>query len=454
MERKKILVMTDSPKLHTGFATVGKKIFTYLNRTGKYEINCIGWFHQDGANEEVSYPIWTTDKDDKGRLTQEDKYAHKTFPTYVEKFKPDLVWTLGDMWMVDHVASAPNRKTFKWVAYFPIDGHPSPSKWGPVVESMDVAVAYGQYGMDVISKRAPRANLKYIYHGVDTNTFKPLDLDLKVEARKTIMGLGYDKKVIGIVARNQPRKAFDKLLEAYFYILNGMYAKCSDCKRISTYHFDIINKRLYPVNICRHCGGSNVVKGEERDDVRLYIHAAIVDCGWDLLDLQNDFNLAGKVLVNPGLKIGVGVSDHTLNGVYNSFDIFTLPTRGEGFGLPILEAMSAGIPVVVTDYSAHPEWSRGCGELVPPITLESEPLTNIRRAVIDTDLYVTSLLKLLDDPELGKKYGEEGRKVAQQFAWEGICKQWENLIDGVLWPEGNAPSSISPADLNYKMEVM
>lgn len=451
MERKKILVMTDSPKLHTGFARVAKEIFTYLNRTGKYEIKCIGWFHQD-TNEEVTYPILTTEKDKDGRLTQEDKYAHKSFPAYVEKFKPDMVWTLGDMWMVDHVASSPSRGSFKWVGYFPIDGHPSPSKWGPIIEGMDVAVAYGEYGMNVIKQRAPNAKLQYIYHGVDTDEFKPLSSEVREEAKRTIIGASSDQKIIGIVARNQPRKAFDKLFEAYFYILNGAYIKCKDCGKITIFPYDVIKREIYGVDKCKHCLSKNFDKGQERDDVRLYIHGAIVDCGWDLLDLQNDFNLKGKILVNPALKIGVGVSENTLNAVYNSFDVFTLPTRGEGFGLPILEAMSCGVPVVVTNYSAHPEWASNAGIMVQPAVLESEPLTNIRRAVIDMSSYVEALLKILDDKTLARRYGEEGRKTAETMDWKIICKKWEALIDSVLYQDGAAPDKIDLADLSYKLE--
>jgi glycosyltransferase involved in cell wall biosynthesis len=454
MERKRILVMTDSPKLHTGFAGVGREIWTYLNRTGKYDIRCIGWFHQE-TNEEVTYPILLTEKDNQGRTTQEDKYAHKSLPMYIEKFKPDMVWTLGDMWMVDHVATVPSRKTFKWVAYFPIDGHPSPSKWGATVEDMDVAVAYGKYGMEVIKQRAPKANLKYIYHGVDSEVFKPVSKEERLEARKSMLGITDDKtKVLGVVARNQPRKAFDKLFEAYFYILNGMYVRCKKCNKVTVYPFNLVRKELYPVNICRHCGCTDVKKGEPRDDVRLYLHSAIVDCGWDLLDLQKDYNLVGKVLVNPKLKIGSGVSEYTLNGVYNAFDIFTLPTRGEGFGLPILEAMSAGIPVVVTDYSAHTEWVGRGGLLVPPVVLESEPMTNIRRAIIDIDLYVTCLLGMIDDPELRTKCGLAGREIAKTMDWKGTCAQWEKLIDEVLFPDGQVPDNVAPADAKYNLEGM
>lgn len=453
MERKKILVMTDSPKLHTGFAGVGRRVFTYLQQTGKYDIQCVGWFHQD-TSEDVIYPIITTQKDQNGKILNEDKYAHKSLPSIIEKINPDLVWTLGDMWMVDHVKDVPGRKGFKWVGYFPIDGHPSPSKWGAVVEDMDVAVAYGKYGMEVIKQRAPKANLQYVYHGVDTKTFHPLSRDEKMKARKSIIGVGDDKKVIGIVARNQPRKAFDKLFEAYFYILNGAYIRCNKCGKITVFPYDVIKRLIYKKDKCKYCLSDDVKLGSPRDDVRIYIHGAIVDCGWDLLDLQHDYNLKGKVLVNPGLRVGVGVNEFTLNGVYNAFDVFTLPTRGEGFGLPILEAMSCGVPVVVTNYSAHPEWCGNAGELVNPAVLEAEPLTNIRRAIIDMNEYVWALLRMLDDEDYRKSCGEAGRKQAITMDWSIICSQWEKIIDNVLYPNGVNVESLRKAKLTKKLEAI
>ncbi len=404
MKRKKILVMSDSSKLHTGFARVTKEIFTYLNRTGKYEIAQIGWFHQN-TNEDVTYPIWMTKTDQTGKIIQEDKYAHKSFPGYVDRFNPDLVWTLGDMWMTEHIVTTPNRKNFKWIGYFPIDGEPVPSKWGKTVESMDVAVAYGEYGRNVISKRAPEANLIHIYHGVNTKIFQPRNEEEKIKDRESILGPHKDKKIIGIVARNQPRKAFDKLFEAYFYVLNGKYIKCESCNQLTLHPYSVLEKKFTHVSQCKHCRSTDIYQGKSREDVALYVHAAAADCGWDLIDLQDDYDLNGKILINPSLKIGVGVSENTLAAIFNTFTIFTLPTRGEGFGLPVLEAMACGIPIVVNDYSAYTEWTSGCGELIPPIAMTAEPLTNIRRAIIDMDLYVTALVKLLDDPKLCEQYG-------------------------------------------------
>ncbi len=451
MKRKKILCMSDSSKLHTGFASVTKNIFTYLTKTGKYEIVQIGWFHQE-TNEDCTYPIWLTEKDRMtGKLTQEDKYAHKSFAKYVDKFKPDLVWTLGDMWMIDHVAMAPNRDTFKWIGYFPIDGEPSPSKWGSVVENMDIAVAYGNYGKNVVSKRAPNANLTAIYHGVNTEVFCPKDIKDITHEKKALLGVNKDKKVIGIVARNQPRKAFDKLFKAYFYVLNGQYAKCNSCEKLTLYPYSVVEKKFGTVSKCKHCGSTIISKGSPKDDVVLYVHAAALDCGWELIDLQQDFDLRGKVLINPDLKIGVGVSEMTLAAIYNTFDIFTLPTRGEGFGLPILEAMSCGVPIVVTNYSAPSEWANDCGELVNPITYVAEPLTNIRRAIIDMDLYVTALIKLLDDEDLRKKCGKKARERALTMDWKSIVKQWEHLIDSVLYPDG-VPEIKEPNEMKYMLE--
>lgn len=448
-ERKKVLVVTDSPKIDTGFGRVAKEVWSYLSSTGKYEIVSIGWFHQENPRE-VPYHVIPTRRNDRGIIIQEDKYASLTFPGVVEGFKPDLVWSLGDMWMTDHIKDAPNRKTFKWMGYFPIDGEPVPSKWGPVVEDMDYAVAYGKYGMRVIKQRAPKANLSYIYHGVNTELFKPAKGDTSANYKQQLLGVT-DKTVIGIVARNQPRKAFDLLFQAYYYVLRGEYIKCDKCDKITVSHFDLVDRRATRPTACSKCGSTKVTNGKPKDDIILYLHCAPRDCGWELIDLQDDYNLRGEIIFNPELKVGRGVPEPTLAAIYNAIDIFTLPTRGEGFGLPILEAMSSGLPVVATDYSAHPEWAKESTILIPPRAIEAEPLTNIRRAIIDMDEYVGALLLLLEDPKLRKEMGVKARAQAEKMDWSIINKQWEKLIDSVMFP-GGVPEKVEVTDMKFNLE--
>jgi len=272
------------------------------------------------------------------------------------------------------------------------------------------------------------------------------------EFKKRLLGIE-GKKVIGIVARNQPRKAFDSLFKMFYHILRGEWYKCEKCGGITTSIFDNVKRECTAPSRCRKCLSSKIRKGKAREDVILYLHCAPKDCGWDLIDLQDDFGLRGSIIFNPDIQIGKGVDEATLSAIYNAIDIFTLPTRGEGFGLPILEAMSSGRPVVTTDYSAHPEWARDSGILIPPAILEAEPLTNIRRAIIDMDEYVEKMLTLIDDEELCKEYGKKGREQALKMDWSIICKKWEKLIDGVLYPDG-APESVEATDMKFNPEAI
>jgi len=311
-------------------------------------------------------------------------------------------------------------------------------------------VAYGKFGMQVMGCRAPKANMKYIYHGVNTSLFTPASDEEKAQRKDQLLGVK-DKIVIGIVARNQPRKAFDALFKAFYHVRYGEYVKCKECNSVTVCDYDLISKKATLPLKCSQCNSVNIKKAKAKDDVMLYLHCAPRDCGWELLDLQEDFNLKGNIIFNPELQIGKGVAEHTLAALYSAIDIFTLPTRGEGFGLPILEAMSCGLPVVATDYSAHPEWCRGSSMLVPPVALVSEPLTNIRRAVIDMNKYVESLIILVESKKEREKLGKLARTQAEKMDWKIINSQWEKMIDSVLFPSG-APEKIEVTDLKFKLE--
>ena len=56
------------------------------------------------------------------------------------------------------------------------------------------------------------------------------------------------------------------------------------------------------------------------------------------------------------LSLNQLVPTYQLGALYRSADCFVLTTRGEGFGMPIIEAMACGLPVIATDWSAHPDF--------------------------------------------------------------------------------------------------
>jgi len=80
----------------------------------------------------------------------------------------------------------------------------------------------------------------------------------------------------------------------------------------------------------------------------------------------------------------------------------TFPSRYEGFGLPVLEAMSLGTPVLAADSAALPEIVGDGGRIVP---------------AGDVDAWVAAMTDLLDDPTAGDGLVAAGRARVAQFTW-------------------------------------
>lgn len=107
------------------------------------------------------------------------------------------------------------------------------------------------------------------------------------------------------------------------------------------------------------------------------------------------------------------VPDPDLPALYSGADIFVLPSLDEGFGLPVLEAMACGTPVVASNGGALPEVVGEAGALFYP----DDP---------------TRLSEILDEclssPQLRKSMSEKGLQRARQFTWQSTAEMiWQTL---------------------------
>jgi glycosyltransferase involved in cell wall biosynthesis len=93
---------------------------------------------------------------------------------------------------------------------------------------------------------------------------------------------------------------------------------------------------------------------------------------------------------------------------YAAATVFTLPSLYEGFGMPLLEAMACGTPVVTTTSSSLPEVVGDAGLTVPPT---------------DADALGGALLRLLDDAELRAELREQGLRRARRFSWRATAER-------------------------------
>ncbi len=407
-KKLKVLWMSDNVLISSGMAVVGREILLGLHRTGKYQLTHLGWGF-NGFPHNFPVPILPASAPDFGK-NGVPQAGIPSFQRVIEMCKPDVVIALGDAWMLNYIKDLPNRKSFKLIQYSPIDGSPIPQVWINWFKDADSLVMYSEFGSKEIEKIAPELKSSLIYHGVKSDVYKPLPQDIKSRIKKTItfqqvegnqlvtkIGLPDNAFVVGVIARNQPRKNFDRIIKSF-----AKFAK-------------------------------------NKPDVRLWLHSAITDAAYNLAELAIIYGIADKVCFTPNYNLANGVSEHDLNSLMNVFDVHFLPTQGEGFGLPILESMSAGVPQVVTDYSAHVEWCKSASILIP-LTEDDfilSPNYPVERAVPKITESAKCLEKIYLDKSLREELSKNAREVAISMSWEKTIPQWELAIEEVMKEKSN-----------------
>ena len=161
------------------------------------------------------------------------------------------------------------------------------------------------------------SKLRLIYEAVDHDLFKPGDADL---ARNQVASYGVTKPFALFVSSLWPYKNCDGLLRAWAHARG-----------------ELGNRQL-------------AVVGAARDE----------DYAASLRSLAAELGIADEVVFVGGVPLAETVA------FYQAADVFVYPSLNETFGLPILEAMACGCPVVTSDTSAMPETAGGAAVLADP----------------------------------------------------------------------------------------
>ena len=149
--------------------------------------------------------------------------------------------------------------------------------------------------------------------------------------------------------------------------------------------------------------------------------------------LIRDFGIADKVFFT-GTKVEMGFSETKMGELYNVFDVFALATSGEGFGIPTVEAMSSGIPVVVTDYTTTKELvTEHNSGLATKVAETIIGTFNVERAITDKKDFADKLEQMFRDENLRKECGKNGRNASlKKYSWEAVIPQWRKMIRKAL----------------------
>jgi len=111
------------------------------------------------------------------------------------------------------------------------------------------------------------------------------------------------------------------------------------------------------------------------------------------------------------------VEEDYLRFLYSLADVFVYVSLSEGFGLPLVEAMKCGTPIVTSNISCMPEIIGDAGVLVDPWRFNT-----ISRGIID----------VLRDEGLKSTLKERGLRRSEQFSWESSAKAYLNLYENCL----------------------
>lgn len=179
---------------------------------------------------------------------------------------------------------------------------------------------------------------------------------------------------------------------------------------------EIVNKKyILSVNtISPRKNIDTLIKGYSsinfKDDIKLVIAGSY---GWlykDIIDLVDKLGL-NKYVIFTGK-----VNDEELKLLYSKADMFIYPSLYEGFGLPPLEAMSYGIPCIVSNATSLPEVVGKSAELIDPKSIED---------------ISKSLEKLYFNNAIKEEYSKMGYERVEYFSWEKCAHQIKDIYSTI-----------------------
>ena len=280
-----------------------------------------------------------------------------------------------------------------------------PDSWIDNANAADAIIIPSKQNEEALKDSGIASPIYIVPHGSDCNAFKPENIPLSLTDAR-------DKFTFLSVFQWQHRKAPEILLKAFW---EEFSRDDNVCLIVKTYW------------------GSHVISKQESRHIMSQIS-----------DYKQRLGVSDSAPIYLSTSI---FEDADLKGLYTTSDCFVLPTRGEGVGLPYMEALSSGIPVIATawggsmdflnsknsylvDYQLLPTDSRTTEGISPNFNQLFTP--EMRWAEPDVGSLRRQMRWAYDNQELAKEMGEQGRKDMEKISWGSSAVTFKSVIEEVL----------------------
>lgn len=310
----KILWLSNAPTTPSGYGSQTRQVGLRIARAG-YEIE---FSTNDGT---------TGNREWNGLLvrgsSQSEKYSRDSIAGDIEASGADQVIVLYDAWVYAEMGERTFAGIDNVTGWTPVDHYPTPMSLYTWLGGHDT-IAMSRFGESCLKATAeafklagdPYREVMFAPHAVDA-VFQPMD-----GARfRGLIDVPQDAYLVGIVAANFGTKIYDR---------KGWSDMSAALSRFM----------------------------EARPDSYVYVHS--LQKTYDGIDLPLRFQFCGvpadriRWADQYALKKSM-VSDEQMAEIYSSFDVLLNTSRGEGFGLPGIEAQACGVPVILSNWTAQAE---------------------------------------------------------------------------------------------------
>jgi glycosyltransferase involved in cell wall biosynthesis len=228
---------------------------------------------------------------------------------------------------------------------------------------------------------------------------------------RTMMPLYYKKASLFLTNSDTNKRNFatalrvkdDKIKTIYFGVDHSRFRPISDNVFLRSirekYHlekFILYVGRIYPGK-----NFGNVIRAFSK--IHAYFPHKIVVTGYPRWGYQDEFASIEKLGLQDKIVFVGWVPEEDLVALYNLADLLIFPSFFESFGIPLVEAMACGCPVITSKTGAPPEITGGAALLVDPYK---------------PDEIAEEIRKVLSDETLRKELSERGLQRAKSFSWE------------------------------------